>query len=855
MLSVAAMAGGQENYYLSLAAEDYYVNGGEPVGRWLGRGAEVLGLVGEVTKTALRNLFLGFAPDGSRPLVQQQRTPDRTRQPGWDLTFSAPKSVSVLWSQTGAPERRVIERAHFAAVQKALAYLEQAAAFSRRGKGGQDLDRAGLVVATFEHGTSRAQDPQLHTHALVLNVAGRPDRTFGTLRSRDLYQHKMAAGALYRTELAHQLQATLGLTLAPKERWFEVVGVPNALLEAFSTRRAEIEKAFSEGGFSSARAKEILALSTRGKKQHVARSDLLAHWRKVGEELGFSQEQVLATLGRTGIERDLKGDLRLVGRTADAAVKRTLASESTFCERDLVRALAESLQATGISTDTLLGEVRSRLTHSPDLVRLDEEGGYFRYTTKEMLDAEQLLFDAADRSRGSEAHRVSERVLSEVVRRYPTIRDDQRAALARITTDPGSLQCVIGMAGTGKTFMLRAAREVWEGAGYKVVGAALAAKAARELEKGAGIKSRTIASLLFLLGRSLASDLVHHAKQVARAAVKKPTSRITKLPIDDRTILVVDEAGMVGTRMLQKLVDLLERRGAKVVLVGDDRQLQPIEAGGPFRALTQRLGAARLTVIERQYEEWMRDAVRQFADGDARGGLTQYALAERLHIEKDRDAAVRRLVSEWATRRTQHLPDSVILGSTNDEVRKLNRAAQAARRKLGELKARGGYSHRGDQYQEGDRIVFTQNDRSLGVFNGDLGTIEKIRSPLVPWKAELTVRLDREHLENSKPLRVTFTTRDYGDFELGYALTTHKAQGMTVERAFVLAGGDMQDREQAYVQMSRAREETRLFVDEGTAGEDLVELARAMSRPRQKDLAHDHIQRPFSHETQHLHER
>lgn len=855
MLSIAAMAGGQENYYLSLAAEDYYVNGGEPVGRWLGRGAEALGLVGDVTKTALRNLFLGFAPDGSRPLVQQQRTSERTRQPGWDLTFSAPKSVSVLWSQVAAPERRVIEHAHFAAVQKALTYLEQAASFSRRGKGGQELDRADLVVATFEHGTSRAQEPQLHTHALVLNVAGRPDRTFGTLRSRDLYQHKMAAGALYRAELAHQLQVALGLALAPKERWFEVVGVPNTLLEVFSTRRAEIEKAFSEGGFSSARAKEILALSTRGKKQHVARSDLLAHWRKVGEELGFSQDQVQAILGRTGVERDLKGDLRLVGRAADAAVKRTLESESTFGERDLVRALAESLQATGISTDTLLGEVRSRLAHSPDLVRLDEEGGYFRYTTKEMLNAEQLLFDAADRSRGSEAHRVSERVLSEVVQRYPTIRDDQRAALARITTDPGSIQCVIGMAGTGKTFMLRAAREAWEGAGYKVVGAALAAKAARELEKGAGIKSRTIASLLFLLGRSLASDLVHHAQQVARAAMKKPISRVPKLPIDERTILVIDEAGMVGTRMLQKLIDLLERRGAKVVLVGDDRQLQPIEAGGPFRAMTQRLGAARLTVIERQYEEWMRDAVRQFADGDARGGLTQYALAERLHIEKDRDAALRRLISEWATRRTQHLPDSVILASTNDEARKLNRAAQAARRKLGELKTRGAHSHRGEQYQEGDRIVFTHNDRGLGVFNGDLGTIEMIRSPLVPWKAELTVRLDREAAGSPKPLRVTFTPRDYGDFELGYALTTHKAQGMTVERAFVLAGGAMQDREQAYVQMSRAREETRLFVDEATAGEDLVELARAMSRPRQKDLAHDHLLRPVSHELKHLHER
>src|SRR5262245_27980884 len=200
MLSIAALSGGQGNYYLALARDDYYLKGGEPPGRWLGEGAKLLGLTGQVEGPALKQLLRGFSADGAVPLIQGAGNSDH--QPGWDLTFSCPKSVSVLWSQAEESERRVIQEAQAAAVREALDYLQDVAAFTRRGKGGHTQERTKLLVASFDHGTSRAQDPQLHTHCLILNVGVRADGTTGTILSEPFYRHKLAAGAMYRAELA-----------------------------------------------------------------------------------------------------------------------------------------------------------------------------------------------------------------------------------------------------------------------------------------------------------------------------------------------------------------------------------------------------------------------------------------------------------------------------------------------------------------------------------------------------------------------------------------------------------------------------------------------------------------------------
>ena len=214
MLSIAQMSGaGQGDYYLELAAEDYYLKGGEPPGIWEGKGAEELGLSGEVKAEDLKNILNGYSPDGSKELVQNAGK--ENRQSGWDLTFSAPKSVSTAWSQSEGEQRTAFQEAHKEAVKKALNYIENEAVTTRRGQGGTEKEKANIAIATFEHGTSRAQDPSLHTHALVVNAGVRADGSTGSIESRQIFSHKMAAGAVYRAELAKRIEndQRLGLIL------------------------------------------------------------------------------------------------------------------------------------------------------------------------------------------------------------------------------------------------------------------------------------------------------------------------------------------------------------------------------------------------------------------------------------------------------------------------------------------------------------------------------------------------------------------------------------------------------------------------------------------------------------------
>ena len=296
MMSPAAMTLGQEAYYATLAAEDYYLNGGEPPGKWHGKGASRLGLGATVSTEQVKAAFRGFDPTTGEALVQHQK--GRTRQPGWDLTFSAPKSVSVLWATLPEEEhRRAIAKAHEHAVRQALDYLESAAVHSRRGAGGKSFEHAELLFAMFEHGTSRAADPQLHTHALLLNAGFRAsDSTWGALESKPLYEEfRFAAGSLYRMALATQLGALGYETVARNEgklHSFELQQVPRELCEHFSKRRAQIESYIEEHGLPAttenfARA----ALYTRSIKGHVARGELFEHWAtEAAQESGFTSD-------------------------------------------------------------------------------------------------------------------------------------------------------------------------------------------------------------------------------------------------------------------------------------------------------------------------------------------------------------------------------------------------------------------------------------------------------------------------------------------------------------------------------------------------------------------------------------
>jgi len=818
MLSIGAMGSGQEDYYLTLAREDYYLAGGEPPGHWSGRGAAALGLAGTVEREPLCHLMGGLSPDGRAALIQNAGHDDH--QPGWDLTFSAPKSVSTLWAVADEALRQRIQDSHHQAVSKALAYLEDEASFTRRGKGGTEREPAALIVATFEHGTSRAQDPQLHTHSLVLNVAVRDDGTTGTIESKPFYLAKMTAGALYRAELAAQLQVQLGLAVERHGNWFEVRGVPRSLMQEFSQRRTAIEEYLEARGLSSAQASAVAALSTRGVKGHAARSELVSEWRTAGSSHGFGPPEIEALLGQP-VPRDPVSQRQAV---VDTAIGRVTAQQSHFSRQQLLRAVAEEAQGCGLGADEVLASVTTTLSHSPEIVMLGSVRGEARYTTQEMIELERRMLAEARAFQPDRTHLVSERVVHAALDRRPTVTEEQAAALRHMTLREGSLQLVTGMAGAGKTYLLQAARESWQEAGFRVVGAALSGKAADGLEREAGIPSRTLAKCLRDLAADPSAGPSSAGEPQPRSTRGRAQSVEDRFQLDSSTVWVVDEAGMIGTRQMAAMITLAREAGAKLVLVGDPRQLQPIDAGGPFKALAETLGTAELTEIQRQGESWARQAVHDFADGHAAEGLRAYAERGLLTVADDRRTAIAQIATDWLADRDTEIRERLILTGTNGEAAAINRIIQAERAQAGELgEARAVVE--GQVFRPGDRLLFTRNSRLYGVRNGSLGTLESVGDG-----EALRVRLDSGEWR-------TIPVEQYPHLRLGYAVTTHKAQGVTASSVYVLAGGPLQDRELAYVQASRSRGATRLYIDRAAAGDTVAQLARQMSVSHQKELA------------------
>jgi len=786
---------GQGDYYLNLAQEDYYTKGVEPPGRWYGQGTEALYLSGEVTPTTLHQLLNGYAPHANEPLVQNAGK--ENRQSGWDLTFSAPKSVSVAWSQADSELRSAIEAAHDKAVNSALSYLETEAGVTRRGQGGYEKESAKVVFAVFQHGTSRAQDPALHSHALLLNIGLRADGTTGTLESKNIFQHKMVAGALYRAELSYQLEQQLGMVAERKGSWFELKGVSPELVTEFSTRRKAIEEHLAESGFEGAKAAKVATLETRTAKESIPRDVLFSSWQEVGRAHQWSREEVGALYKGPQPERDTAKEQE---RAFTQTVEKLTHHQSHFTKREIVRGVAEAAQGAGFGSNAVLKSVEQRLSGDLEIVKLGVVSGEVRYTTREILELERKMLGAVESSKTLLFSPVSDSSITKAFSSRLSMNEEQRQAVRHITQDEKRISVVTGMAGTGKSYMLSAAKEAFEQDGKQVIGAALSGKAAQGLQDGSGINSDTIHRLL--------------------SEVERGEKRL-----NSNTVVVIDEAGMVGTRQMERLIAHTQSSGAKLVLVGDARQLQPVEAGGPFKAISQILGEAQLTTIQRQEASWMKEAIHNFADGDAQKGLAAFAERGQLQVADTREGAIATLMTDWKKEGIAKPQENLILAGTNSEAFSLNQEAQRSRYRAGVLQ---GESLRDGStfFFSGDRVLFTRNSRLYGVRNGNLGTIERIE----PKTKTIHAKLD-----DGKSVR--FSLNDYEHVRLGYAVTTHKAQGMTARNAYILAGGAMQDRELSYVQVSRAKETTRIYTDKIEAGDKVQELARKMSVSRQKDLA------------------
>ncbi|WP_218014931.1 Ti-type conjugative transfer relaxase TraA [Teichococcus rhizosphaerae] len=477
--------------------------------------------------------------------------------------------------------------------------------------------------------------------------------------------------------------------------------------------------------------------------------------------------------------------------------------------------------------------VLAKVEASSELVRLGVDGrGRERFSTREMLATEQRMEDAAEVLARSSAHRVgpaeAERAARSAAVRGRRLGEAQRDALRHVTAGR-DLALVVGYAGTGKSAMLGVARAAWEARGYRVRGAALSGIAAEGLEAGSGIQSRTLASLEWGWREGREAD------------------RLTS-----RDVLVVDEAGMVGSRQMERVLTHARAAGAKVVLVGDPEQLQAIEAGAAFRALAERHGAAEIAAVRRQREDWQRDATRELATARTEAALARYERAGMVQAHATQAAARAALVAGWdAARRESPQRSQVILATTRADVAALNDLACARLRAAGELGAEHQVAtERGVRaFAAGDRLMFLRNERALGagpggaggvaVKNGSLGTVRAVEA----GGARLTVALDGPSGSGGpegagRGATVTFTLRDYGHVDHGYAATIHKAQGVTVDRAHVLASSHM-DRHAAYVALTRHREGVALHwsVEELGSREGLT---RTLGRERAKDTTLDY---------------
>ncbi len=527
MMSVGKVSVGQESYYLTAVAqgaEDYYSERGEVPGRWIGRVAGELGLAGEVDDDDFRSVLSGVDPSTR---VRLRR--ENARVCAFDLTLSAPKSVSVLWALADEDTAAAVIAAHEVAVDAAIGYVEREAIRSRRGHSGVgQVDGDGLIRAAFRHRSSRAGDPQLHTHVVVANTTACEDGVWRTLDGRYLYAHARTAGFLYQAELRHALSQSLGVGWEPVGKGVgEVAGIPHEVLREFSRRRMQIEEGMEAGGDTSTRSARRLAVTTRAAKDYdVDPAKLEADWRERAGLHGLDPRAVQALLTESA-SVPMAGPMSAryvctdgVELSDEGLAGLLTASDATFDRPAVLRVLAE--HAPNGATVPVL-ERRAEEFLAGQLV---EAVGVARtgvqYSTVELLAIEEQLLDNAI-ARRDDGVGVCDASTASVGR---SLSAQQAAMVTKLTTDGAGISVVIGAAGTGKTYALGVAREAWEEAGHPVIGCALSARAAQELQAGSEIRSSTLHLLL--------------------AALDRPHSR----GLSPGTVVVVDEAAMVGTVQL-----------------------------------------------------------------------------------------------------------------------------------------------------------------------------------------------------------------------------------------------------------------------------------------------------------------
>lgn len=709
----------------------------------------------------------------------------------------------------------------------------------------------GLVAAAFDHRTSRAGDPLLHTHVVTANLTLTVEGRWQAIDGTPLFDHAHPSGYLYQAHLRHVLSRDAGVEWTPVVNgWAEVVGVPEDVIRAFSKRRDEIEEVVAEAGYTSARAHQVATLATRKAKDYgVSPETLFDRWRAEAAALGFDGASVDACFGR---DRCPAHDDDVVERLFDrlAGTDGLTERASTFDRRVVIEALAESLGA-AVDADTI-GRLADRFCASARVVvldgaargrrsdrvvgpdgRLTRTPGTVRYSTPELLSTEARLLAWAADGFGSPAPQAAPVAVADALAARPELSPEQVAMVTAVCGAHEAIQPVAGRPGAGKTYATDACVDALVASGLAVVGCAVSATAAAELEAATELEART--------GRP--------ASTIARLLMELDDPKVGGFA--PRTILILDEASMAGTRDLARLAAHLARTGGAMKLIGDPDQHGPVDTGGLFRKLVAERGDEVVSLIDnnRQTDDDERAAVDEYRQGRVSDALSRYDTAGKVVTSPTVRASYDAMVADWYEHHRDGGADPMIAGS-NAMRRALNTRARARLKADGQLSG-AGVVVAGREFLVGDWVVARRNDRRLTgpnrrgfVKNGSVGVVVDVD----PARAELTIEF---RLEGRIHLPRSYLAA--GWLEHAYARTSYGVQGATLERG-LYHPSDASSFEEGYVALTRGRNGTKLYAVEGDLDSDDVDeghdaheadtvgldtIAAALERRRAKTLASD----------------
>ncbi|MBA3605826.1 MAG: relaxase domain-containing protein, partial [Acidimicrobiia bacterium] len=783
---------------------------GEVPGVWTGQQADGLGLAGDVTVEQLEALLSGRDPVTGRFLGRE--LVDRPTQnggvvravSGFDATFSAPKSLSVWWALTG--DRRLLE-AHDTAVGAALAHLERFGSTTRIRSNGARLhpDTNGLTMATFRQTTSRADDPQIHTHAVISAKVQTADGRWLALDARYLKRHQRMLGGLYQSVLRSELTHRFGVEWGPiVSGQAEIAGVPAELLALFSKRTAAIDVALAgkvdefrqrEGRDPSRWERAALSreasADTRSRKSGHGAADLMTRWQTEAADAGWSVDMV-----DDQIERAARDAGAVPGLTVSEVVEAVSAQRSSWGRADVVQAICDVQRPVSAMPGHrwLAAIERAADVVIDSCVDLDPASE----TARRSSDGRSIWIEpTAPRFTSAAVLAQEEQILTWVLDAHAappapsgTVDGDGldvlQAAAAASVAGEDRVVLVVGPAGAGKTRMLVAAVEDFHRQGRQVFGLAPTAKAASVLERDTGMSADTVAKLLYEWHRSDGPPGDGYAHPAGAT-------------------VVVDEGGMIGTPVLHQLVTLAERQRWRLVLVGDHRQLQAVGRGGLFGELCASGRVDELERLHRFTHRWEAEASLLLRAGDPRA-LDAYEAHDRI-IPGTLDEHLERIAAAWIDHH-HRAATTAMVASSNDHVDAINHAIQAARLEVGHLQPEQSMSIAGgERAHVGDVVATRRNDRRLvtsagePVRNRETWTVTDIGAD-----GSMTVTHDPGHGTVALPA-------DYvvEHVRLGYAATEHGYQSDTVTTSVELASGAT-TRRGLYVAVTRGRDENVICV-------------------------------------------